>query len=151
AFFRCMKSQALGEGELTKISELHYGAQLNGDIEFKNHNLEIEYAAHRTDSKSTSEGPVLGQHGTINVRECKHLIINGRGSGSGDVYCGLDTPGGASNEVQQYKFYQKTEVKQDAFEKERKKASSEKDFFLLITTDKACDVKPLERSGIVHG
>ena len=30
ALFRCMKSQTIGDGELTKISEMHYGVQLNG-------------------------------------------------------------------------------------------------------------------------
>ena len=40
AFFRRMKSRALREGDPTRISDVHYGAQLNGDIDFRNHHLE---------------------------------------------------------------------------------------------------------------
>lgn len=57
----------------------------------------------------------------------------------------------ASNEVHQYKFYQGSTVTQKLFDEARKKAASQNDFFLLITTDKKCDVKPSYRSGIIHG
>ncbi|CAG8673526.1 6678_t:CDS:2, partial [Acaulospora morrowiae] len=36
---RCVKSDVIEEDELTTISEVHAGARLNGDIQFKNHNL----------------------------------------------------------------------------------------------------------------
>ena len=34
---------------------------------------------------------------------------------------------------------------------EWKKAATSNDFFLLFTTDKAVDVKPVKQSGIIHG
>jgi len=150
AFFRRMKSRALREGDITRISEVHYGAQLNGDIEFKNHHLELEQAAHQEDSRSGSKNVIICQMNVVNVRQCKHIIINARSASSGDAFCGLDTSD-ASNEVHQYKFYQGSTVTQKLFNEERKKAASGNDFFLLITTDKKCDVKPPNRSGIVHG
>jgi len=39
ASFRCIMSAVIEEDELTTISEVHAGARLNGDIQFKNHNL----------------------------------------------------------------------------------------------------------------
>jgi len=80
AFFRCIKSSTLNEGELTKISEIHYGARLNGDVEFRNHHLRLDTASRQEDTRSTGknsrEWMVPCEHQTVDVRQHKHTIIN---------------------------------------------------------------------------
>ena len=52
--FRYIKLAIIEENELTTISKIHAKAYLNGDIQFKNHNLRLEIAKHHTDTKSKS-------------------------------------------------------------------------------------------------
>ncbi|GET03519.1 crinkler (CRN) family protein, putative [Rhizophagus clarus] len=155
ATFRCLKSAVIGENEPTKISEVHAGAYLNGDLEFINHNLQLEFAKHRTDTKSeniiASSWNVECNNSFIDVRQFKHCIINSPGSKAGDAFLSLDLPDGESlNEVQQYK-HTRNSIKQELYLKERAKSSSDDDFFILFTTSEDCDVKLPERSGIVYG
>src|SRR6185369_4875614 len=126
---RCIKSAVIEEDELTTISEVHTGARLNGDIQFKNHNLQLEIARNKTDTKSKNltarEWNVDCYHSTIDVRRFKHCIINAPSSPSGDAFLSLDQPGTESpNEIHQYKQRQKP-INQVAYEEERKKSASE--------------------------
>ncbi|CAG8433446.1 1783_t:CDS:10 [Diversispora eburnea] len=90
ASFRCIKSAVIEEDELTTISEVHVGARLNGDIQFKNHNLRLEIAKHHTDTKSksltASEFNVDCHNSTIDVRQFKHCIINAPAAPYGDSF-----------------------------------------------------------------
>src|SRR5215469_10700057 len=69
AFFRCIKSSTLNEGELTKISEIHYGARLNGDVEFRNHHLRLDAASRREDTRST------GKNSREWMVSCEHQTV----------------------------------------------------------------------------
>ncbi|RIB09537.1 hypothetical protein C2G38_2208661 [Gigaspora rosea] len=51
--FRCLKSRILNKGEITSISEIYHGANLNGDIHFKNHHLQLDTASQQVDTRST--------------------------------------------------------------------------------------------------
>ncbi|CAG8617382.1 8244_t:CDS:1 [Ambispora gerdemannii] len=155
ASFRCVKSAVIEEDELTTISEVHAGARLNGDIQFKNHNLQLEIARNQTDTKSENltarEWNVDCYHSTVDVRRFKHCIINAPSSPSGDAFLSLDQPGTESpNEIHQYKQRQKP-ISQMVYEEERKKSASKSDFFILFTTAENCNVELPKRSGIVDG
>ncbi|CAG8594613.1 12684_t:CDS:2, partial [Acaulospora morrowiae] len=143
------------EDELTTISEVHAGARLNGDVQFKNHNMQLEIARKQTDTKSENltarEWNVDCYHSTVDVRRFKHCIINTPSSPSGDAFLSLDQPGIESpNEIHQYKQRQKP-INQMAYEEERKKSASKNDFFILFTTAENCNVKLPKHSGIVDG
>ena len=155
ASFRCIKSAVIEEDELTTISEVHAGARLNGDIQFKNHNLQLEIARHQTDTKSknltASEWNVDCSNSTVDVHQFKHCIINAPSSPYGDAFLSLDQPGAESpNEIHQYKLTQKL-ISQEVYEQEYKKSASENDFFILFTTADNCVIKLPKRSGIVDG
>ncbi|CAG8524468.1 8368_t:CDS:2, partial [Acaulospora morrowiae] len=155
ASFRCIKSAVIEEDELTTILEVHAGARLIGDIQFKNHNLQLKIARHQTDTKSknltTSEWNVDCSNITVDVRQFKHCIINAPGSPYDDAFLSLDQPGAESpNEIHQYKLTQKP-ISQEAFEQEHKKLASENDFFILFTTADNSVIKLPKRSGIVDG
>jgi hypothetical protein len=137
AFFRCMKSWALQDGEATRISAVHRGAELNCEVEFTNHYLRPEKAERYTNSKSTSEGVVQCMKCDVDVCKGKHFILNAANNAPyGDAFCGLDASE-RRNEVHQYKFSRKKTLNKNSFITERQKAASEKDFFLLITTNKS--------------
>ncbi|CAG8755089.1 32436_t:CDS:1, partial [Racocetra persica] len=155
ASFRCIKSAVIEDDELTTISEIHSGARLNGNIQFKNHNLQLKIARHQTDTKSknhtTREWNVDCYDSTIDVRQFKHCIINAPSSPYGDAFLSLDQPGTEySNEVHQYKLTKKS-VSQEIYQQERKKSASENDFFILFTTAENCKIELPKRSGIVDG
>ncbi|KAF0345698.1 putative crinkler family protein [Gigaspora margarita] len=94
ASFRCIKSAVIEEDELTTISEVHAGARLNGDIKFKNHNLQLEVARHQTDTKSKNHNGSVWDvdcyNSTIDVRRFKHCIVNAPNSPYGDAFLSLD-------------------------------------------------------------
>ncbi|RIB13229.1 hypothetical protein C2G38_2198446 [Gigaspora rosea] len=152
ASFRCIKSAVIEEDELTTISEVHAGARLNGDIQFKNHNLQLEVAKHRTDTRSktltASEWNVDCYNSTVDVRQFKHCIINAPASSYGDSFLSLDQQGTESpNEVHQFKLRKKA-VSEKEYQEEREKYASENDFFILFTTANR-NVEIPKRSGIV--
>ncbi|CAG8693137.1 4128_t:CDS:2, partial [Funneliformis caledonium] len=152
ASFRCIKSTVIEEDELINISEVHAGARLNGDIQFKNHNLQLEIAKHHTDTNSknhtANEWNVECYNSTVDVRKFKHCIINAPASPYGDSFLSLDQPGTESpNEIHQFKLRKKA-VSQKEYHEEREKSASENDFFILFTTAN-CNIKIPKRSGIV--
>ena len=125
---------------------------MNGDIQFKNHNLRLEIAKHQTDTKSksliTSKWSVDCYNSTIDVRQFKHCIINAPASPYGDSFLSLDQPGTESpNEIHQFKFRKKA-VNKKEYQEEREKFASENDFFILFTTAN-CNIKIPKKSGIV--
>ncbi|RHZ90174.1 hypothetical protein Glove_5g80 [Diversispora epigaea] len=152
ASFRCVKSAVIEEDELITISEVHAGARLNGDIQFKNHNLQLKVAKHNTDTKSksltTSKWNVNCYDSTIDVQKFQHCIINAPASPHGDSFLSLDQPGTETpNEIHQFKLLKKAVSKKEYLE-EREKSASENDFFILFTTTD-CNVEIPKRSGIV--
>ncbi|CAG8563497.1 17546_t:CDS:2, partial [Acaulospora morrowiae] len=148
-------SALIEDDEPTLISEIHAGARLNGDIQFINHSLHLQFTEHQTDTNSennpTSEWNVecKNTNTIVNVQKFKHCIINATNSLYGDAFLSLDQPDAKSvNEIHQYKHTEKT-ISQDLYQEERKKSSSENDFFILFTTSDSVNVKLPERSGIV--
>ena len=140
------------ENELTTISEVHAGACLNGDIQFKNHILQLKVAKHRTDTRSKTltakEWNVDCYNSTVDVRQFKHCIINAPASPYGDSFLSLDQPGTESpNEIHQFKLRKKAVSKKE-YQEEREKSASENDFFILFTTAN-CNIEIPKRSGIV--
>ena len=155
ASFRCLKSAVIEENEPTTISEVHAGARLNGDVQFINHNLHLQFAKHQTDTNSennpASEWNVECNNTIVDVQKFKHCIINAPSSPYGDAFLSLDQPDAKSlNEIHQYKHTQKS-ISQELYQTERKKSSSENDFFILFTTSEDCDIELPKRSGIVDG
>ncbi|CAG8696086.1 10260_t:CDS:2, partial [Racocetra fulgida] len=152
ASFRCIKSAVIEEDEPTSISEVHAGARLNGDIQFKNHNLQLEVAKHHTDTRSKTltarEWNVVCYNSTVDVRKFKHCIINAPASPYGDFFLSLDQPDTESpNEIHQYKLRKKVVSKKE-YQEEREKSASENDFFILFTTAN-CNIEIPKKSGIV--
>ncbi|CAG8593258.1 11021_t:CDS:2, partial [Acaulospora morrowiae] len=140
------------EDELVTISDVHAGARLNGDMQFKNHNLQLEIAKHYTDTRSknitASEWNVDCSNSTVDVRQFKHCIINAPASPYGDSFLSLDRPGTEnSNEIHQFKLREKAVSKKE-YQEEREKSASENDFFILFTTAN-CNAEIPKRSGIV--
>ena len=128
-YFRCMKSWLLQDGEATSIQTVHRGADLNCNVEFKNHHLRLERAKHRTNTKSTAEVMVDRDciKCDVEVHKGKYFILNAPCAPFGDAFCGLDTT--ERNEVHQYKYYKKQKLSKADFFSERQKAALEKDFF----------------------
>ncbi|RHZ86979.1 hypothetical protein Glove_41g179 [Diversispora epigaea] len=152
ASFRCIKSAVIEEDELIMLSDVHSGARLNGNIQFKNHNLQLEVAKHHTDTKSKSHTTIKWNvdcyNSTVDVRQFKHCIINAPASPYGDSFLSLDQPGTETpNEVHQFKLRKKAISKKEYLE-EREKSTSENDFFILFTTEN-CNIEIPKRSGIV--
>jgi hypothetical protein len=115
ASFRCLKSAVIEEDEPTTISEIHAGARLNGDIQFINHSLHLQFAEHQADTNSenkpTSEWNVKCKNTIVDVRKFKHCIINATNSPYGDAFLSLDQPDAKSvNEIHQYKHTEKTNL-----------------------------------------
>ncbi|CAB5162682.1 unnamed protein product [Rhizophagus irregularis] len=149
--FRCIKSAVIEENESTSISEVHAGARLNGDIQFKNHNLQLEVAKHHTDTRSktliASEWNVDCYNSTVDIRKFKHCIINPV-SPYGDSFLSLDQLGTESlNEIHQFKLRKKAVSKKE-YQEKHEKFASENDFFILFTTAN-CNIEISKRSGIV--
>ncbi|RHZ72723.1 hypothetical protein Glove_240g37 [Diversispora epigaea] len=155
ALIRCIKSSIIKEDELTTMSEIHAGARLNGDIQFKNHNLRLEVAKHQTNTNSenytASIWNVECQNSTIDVRQFRHCIVNAPSSPHGDAFLSLDQQNTKIlNEVHQYKLMKKP-ITQEEYIQERKKSASRNDFFILFTTAENCNIKLPNQSGIVDG
>ncbi|RHZ82069.1 hypothetical protein Glove_114g37 [Diversispora epigaea] len=153
--FRCIKSDIIEEDEPTTMSEVHAGARLNGDIQFKNHNLEFQVATHQTDTNSenhtASKWDVECQDSAVDVRQFKHCIINASSSPYGDAFLSLDRQDTKiSNEVHQYKLMKKS-ITQEEYIQEREKSASKNDFFILFTTAENCNINLPKNSGIVDG
>ncbi|KAF9359457.1 hypothetical protein BGX26_012269 [Mortierella sp. AD094] len=150
---RSMKSLALKEGQPTTISALHFGARLKGDISFISHHPNPVSAMKQTDTR-TLEGNydkwiIESNDGRVNLREHRHIVLNAKSASAGDTFLSLDAQPTA-NEVHQYKFHTSDSIiDQEKYEKERKKAASTVDFFILFTTQKAPNIMLPVNSGIV--
>ncbi|KAL1919137.1 uncharacterized protein VTP21DRAFT_2519 [Calcarisporiella thermophila] len=155
ASFRCLKSRAFDEGELRDISEIHKGARLNGDIKIINHHLSLECATQWEDTKACDRLPgkwnVKCEFNTVNVREGRHCILNGTSAPYGDSFLGLDLGSKDEflSEVHQYKHFSVSRLSKELYQRERDKAVSYSDFFILYTTNDAGNFELPERSGIV--
>ncbi|CAB5349616.1 unnamed protein product [Rhizophagus irregularis] len=163
ATIRCLKSRIIKEGELTKISEVHSGARLNGDIEFVNHHLKLRIPDFQepTNSENSNVNILCGNE-IINIRQGRYCIVNHASAQYGDSFISLDLEKNKekvnerkkyfpliSNEVHQYKFWNDKEVNQKVYLNERNKVASTHDFLMLYTT-KDCDKLELpENLGIV--
>ncbi|RPB26820.1 hypothetical protein L211DRAFT_835163 [Terfezia boudieri ATCC MYA-4762] len=111
--FRCLKSQIFEKGKLLTLTELHYGAKITGDIAFRNRHLTPSKAIHHTDT-----------HTNI-CNKTQWLVTS------------LEAPILQSpvNEVHQYKLYSgQRNIREAEYQKERQKAASSTDFFILYTT-----------------
>ncbi|GBB92302.1 hypothetical protein RclHR1_00020005 [Rhizophagus clarus] len=159
ATIRCIKSRVIKEGELTKISEIHSGARLNGDIEFVNHNLELKIPSYQepTDSENSNVNILCGKE-IINFRQGRHCVLNYRSAKYGDYFIDLDLEKmkeknnglkRISNEVHQYKFWNDKKVNQEVYLNERNKVASNRDFFILFTTKNCNEFELPNNSGIV--
>ncbi|CAG8570504.1 4279_t:CDS:2 [Diversispora eburnea] len=149
------RSAVIEEGELTTMSEIHAGTCLNGDIQFKNYNLELEITRHQTDTNSenhtTSNWDVEFQNSTTNVQQFKHCIINTPSSPYSDAFLSLDQQDAKfSNEIHKYKLMKKL-ITQEEYIQECEKFSSRNDFFILFTTAENCNINLPKQSGIVDG
>ncbi|KAK3821633.1 MAG: hypothetical protein J3Q66DRAFT_154461 [Benniella sp.] len=175
AAFRCLKSKVLREGERTKISVIHAGARLRGNIEFENRHLALERSCQRVDTKSTEHSKMLSprircSNADVDVRQGTHCIINAPSASSGDSFLGLSVPHGEDflglsvphgedflglkapssfcTEVHQCKLVNSDNDRID-FQAEREKAACCDDFFILFTTQSRLDVELPPLSGIV--
>ncbi|CAJ0831051.1 9052_t:CDS:2 [Entrophospora sp. SA101] len=95
ANFHSLKSKVLCENELTTVSEIHAGARLhlNDDFKFKNHHLKLECAIHHvnTNFATYDKRMDIECEGTcVNVWEGKHCIINAQSAPYGDSFLALD-------------------------------------------------------------
>ncbi|KAI1302690.1 hypothetical protein EDD11_005566 [Mortierella claussenii] len=151
ATFRCLKSRVLEDGKATRMSAIHTGARLNGDIRFTNHHLKMAISSRQADTKSTSHRLPLWtlqcEHETLNVRKGKHCIINAPSAPFGDSFTGLDTRPFCT-EVHQCKLITDGQGVID-YQAERQKAASDRDFFMLFTSKERLDVELPPLSGIV--
>ncbi|KAF0434870.1 putative crinkler family protein [Gigaspora margarita] len=137
ATFRSLKSKVLCENELTTISEIHAGARLhlNDDFKFKNHHLKLECAIHHVNTNSATYDKRMDiecEGAYINVREDQSLNDN-------------------PNEVHQAKRWKTKSLSLNDYQSERNKSACDKDFFILFTTAKKCNFKLPMNSGIVDG
>ncbi|KAK3826764.1 MAG: hypothetical protein J3R72DRAFT_12604 [Linnemannia gamsii] len=149
ATFRYLKSRVLEDGKPTTVSAIHTGARLNGDISFKNHHLKLAISSQYVDTKSRSHRPfstVRCEHEVLSVRNGKYCIINAPSAPYGDSFTGLDARRFCT-EVHQCKLI--TDRGEIDYQAERRKAASDKDFFMLFTTIDGLDVELPPLSGIV--
>lgn len=151
--FRYLKSLLMEENDITSITEVHRGARLQGNIKFKNHQLnEPVCAIHQTATKTTQSNEtkwsIQTTDGPTDVRKYKHIVMNACGASAGDSFLCLDTELVASvNEVHRYKS---TDITQEDYTREREKAAADQDYFLLFTTqDKVPAFDLPYKSGIV--
>lgn len=139
--FRCLKSQIFENGKLLTLTELHYGAKITGDIAFRNRHLTPSKAIYHTDTRTNicnkTQWLVTSLEGTTNMRECQHILQNASSAPYGDAFLCLDSPNSSTpvNEVHQYKLYSgQRNIREAEYQKERQKAASSTDFFILYTT-----------------
>ena len=152
---RCLKSQVFNEGRVMTINEMHHGAKITGDVTFLNHHLRPSKAMHHTNTRTTirnkTKWQVAGTQGTINMRACEHIMQNASGAPHGDAVICLDsTP--PVNEVHHYKLYSgKKNVREADYGRERQKAASATDFFILFTSqEQSCDFILPKNSAVVR-
>ncbi|KAF9310054.1 hypothetical protein BG003_008980 [Podila horticola] len=151
ATFRCLKSRVLEDREPTKISAIHTGARLHGDINFTNHHLKLTVSSRHVNTKSKSHrfiSVVRCENETVNVRKSRHCIINAPSAPYGDSFTGLDTQPFCT-EVHQCKLI--SDGARIDYQAERRKAASDNDFFMLFTSQDHLDVELPPLSGIVDG
>ncbi|KAF9536709.1 hypothetical protein EC957_009924 [Mortierella hygrophila] len=151
ATFRCLKSRVLEDGELTRISAIHTGARLRGNINFTNHHLKLTVSSQHVNTKSYSHrfvSAVRCENKTVNVRKGKHCIINAPSAPYGDSFTGIDAQPFCT-EVHQCKLI--TDGARIDYQAERRKAASDNDFFMLFTSQNHLDVELPPLSGIVDG
>ncbi|KAI8598234.1 hypothetical protein EDD21DRAFT_193182 [Dissophora ornata] len=150
ATFRCLKSRVHQDGKRTRISEVHKGARLNGDIEFTNHHLQLELSSRQEDTKSTGNlsntWTIQTEHSQVNIHEGKHCIVNGTSAPYGDSFLGLDAEPFCT-EVHQCKLVM--DAHGVDYLSERNKAASDRDFFILYTSKGKLDVELPVLSGVV--
>jgi hypothetical protein len=136
--FCVLKSRNINDGDSTSISRIHVGARLNGNFKFKNHHLELVCAIYQEDTNSSSyeksKKMIKCDKKTVDVRECKHCIINGASAPHGDAFFGLDTnlKSGKPNEVHQYKRWKAKSLNKQNYKDERKKSASNQDFLSCL-------------------
>ncbi|KAG0341565.1 hypothetical protein BG004_005991 [Podila humilis] len=149
ATFRCLKSRVLNDGERTRMSAVHKGARMNGDIEFTSHPLELAVSSQQVDTKSRSYGfssTVACEKETLVLRKSNHCITNAPSAPYGDNFLTLDAQPFCT-EVHHCKL-----VSDDGridYEAERYKAASDNDFFLLFSSNDQSHVVLPPISGIV--
>ncbi|KAI9240171.1 MAG: hypothetical protein BYD32DRAFT_459061 [Podila humilis] len=149
--FHCLKSRVLEDHKPTTISAIHTGARLHGDINFTNHHLKLAISSQHVDTKSTSHQPhstIRCEHETLSVHKGEHCIINAPSAPYGDSFIGLDARSFCT-EVHQCKLIANGQGID--YHTERKKAASNRDFFMLFTSKDRLDVELPPHSGVVDG
>lgn len=156
ARIRAIKSKVFGDGCVTKLSSVHFGARLNGDREIQNLPLDVRLATRRHSTKTTranrSSWEVECCDGeVVDVRACRDCIVNAASASAGDFFVGLQAPDGSSTgvEVCQCKYHTADNVTQALFRQEYKKSVSAQDFFMLFTTVETSNFTLPKNSGIV--
>lgn len=155
--FRCLKSQIFEKGRLLTLTELHHGAKVTGDITFGNHHLKLSKAIHHTNTRTNisnkTQWLVTCLESTTNMRECQHILQNASSAPYGDAFLCLDCPNSSTpiNEVHQYKLYSgQRKVSEAEYQKERQKAASPTDFFILYTSqERPCNFSLPQNSAFV--
>lgn len=156
AHIRAIKSKVLGDGCVTKLSSVHFGARLNGDRKIQNLSLDVRLAARRHATKTTqankSNWKVECCDGeVVDVRACRDCIVNAANAPGGDFFVGLQAPDGSPTgvEVCQCKYYTADTVTEALFRQEYEKSVSAQDFFMLFTTAETSNFTLPKNSGIV--
>ncbi|KAL1916177.1 uncharacterized protein VTP21DRAFT_6181 [Calcarisporiella thermophila] len=155
ASFRCLKSRAYEEGELRDVSDIHKGARLKAGVKIINHHLSLECASHWENTRSCDRLPgnwdVKCEYKTVNIREGRHCVLNGSSASYGDSFLGLklESENECLNEVHQYKHFNVSRISKELYQRERDKAASHRDIFVLYTTAEVGNIELPERSGIV--
>ncbi|KAE8144254.1 hypothetical protein BDV25DRAFT_145818 [Aspergillus avenaceus] len=136
---RKIKSLMFAEAECVTIAKLHHGGMMTestGGISFINHHLKGDIATKQIPSKTTTENREewmvqTGEHGDIDLRKCDFILLNKSGASAGDAVLCLDseTP---RTEAHQYKYW--ANGPGINFQKERDKAVSGEDIFVLVST-----------------
>ncbi|KAG0095727.1 hypothetical protein BGZ93_005517 [Podila epicladia] len=79
AIFRCHKLRVLEDREPTKISAIHTGAHLHGNINYMNHHLMLFAPSQHVNTESKSHrfiSVIRCEDETVNVHKVSHCIIN---------------------------------------------------------------------------
>lgn len=135
---RKIKSHVFGDEQELTLGELHQGAIMGHgtkDITFNNHHLKDDVAVHRVQTKTTQNNGhswLVKTTGAsqVDVRQHKHIIINGTNAPAGDAFLCLDAAIPRA-EVHQYKNLQKGNVD---LKREKEKACGVDDVFVLFCT-----------------
>jgi hypothetical protein len=150
---RKIKSYAFDNNIKVTAGDLHRGSAMHPEtakISFTNHHLidvvsKYKIETTRTESYNEKEWMITTDFAetvptqTIDLREHKHIVLNGNNASAADAFLSLDsTP--ACNEVHQYKNVKDgNKVK---FNEERKKAAGDNDIFCLFCTSNIPSLLP---------